>query len=333
MAKLDADPGMAHDADPDRAHTRLFTDLAFDPVFITGDHRSGTTVLYSLLAATGAFTVVTAYHVIRYRRIVDDYVQGRTGAEQQALSEHFARLGLDNRVLDGVRVSPDLPEEYGFVIDRSPRPRLTPQTLPSFIELCRKMRLVGGDRPLLLKNPWDVLEFAFIKQAFPRARFIFLHRHPIDVMNSQLRAMRSLFERRNDYVAQISPWYRDLFTNPAALFVTRAVQTPRFGLGARLVGRHVVKVANYFETHIGGMPARDFIELRYEDLCSRPDAELGRLLAFCEVRPAHAVAGRAMIQPRPRNLLPEVRARYGRIAPALERYRARHGYDRDGAAS
>lgn len=36
------------------------------PVFILGLHRSGTTILYEMLASTGAFDVLTAWHVIEF---------------------------------------------------------------------------------------------------------------------------------------------------------------------------------------------------------------------------------------------------------------------------
>ena len=159
------------DRSPDIEYAHRLQGLTFEPVFIIGDHRSGTTVLYQLLSSTGAFSVVTAYHVICYQEIVSDHVSLRTAAAQQALADRFARLGLGNRVIDGVRVSPDLPEEYGFIIDPSSRPRLRPHTLPAFVELCQKIRFTGGDRPILLKNPWDVLGFTYVKRACPNARF------------------------------------------------------------------------------------------------------------------------------------------------------------------
>jgi hypothetical protein len=172
-------------------------------------------MLCQLLSRTGAFNVVTAYHVIRYDEILANHVAGRTAEAQQALAEEFLRLGLGDRVIDGVRVTPDLPEEYGFVVDHSSQPQLRPGTLPRLVELCRKLRVQGGDRPVLLKNPWDVLRFAYVKEAFPGARFVFIHRHPQNAMSSQLEATRSLFRTRNEYVALLSPWYRRLFERPA----------------------------------------------------------------------------------------------------------------------
>jgi hypothetical protein len=321
--------GAAGAAAPDLRHAHLLADVTFDPVFIIGDHRSGTTVLYQLLSLTAAFNVVTAYHVIRYDEILENHVAGRTAQAENALADEFARIGLADRVIDGVRVTPDLPEEYGFVIDPSSRPRLRPETRPRLLELCGKVRLTGGDRPILLKNPWDVLGFAYVKQVFPSARFVFIHRHPLNVMSSQLEATRSLFRSRNEYVALLSPWYRRQFERPGALRVTRLMSASRFGIGARIAGRHVTKVARYYLASVGGLPARDYVELRYEDLCTRPDATLQRLLAFLDVKAARDVRARDVVRPRGAPVLPEIQRRYRTIRHDLADYCARQGYDVD----
>jgi len=312
---------------PDRAYLQLLEDVRFDPVFIIGDHRSGTTVLYSLLAATGVFNVVTAYHVIRYGEILSNHVEGRTDEATRALADRFASLGLDTRIIDGVGVSPGLPEEYGFAIDDSSRPRLRPRTLPAFVELCRKIRYTGEDRPVLLKNPWDVFGFAYIHAAFPRARFIFVHRHPAHVMSSQLSAMRSLYSERNEYVAMLSGWYRKLFDQPAALRFARVLGTARFGVGARIVGRHVTKVARYHGDHIAMLPSHAYVEIRYEDLCDCPDGTLQRILQFLGLQAANVINASGVVQPRRSKILPEVAARYRQIRQSLQPYLAAHGYD------
>ncbi|NJN19548.1 MAG: sulfotransferase, partial [Oscillochloris sp.] len=93
-------------------------------VFIMGDHRSGTTLLYQLLAATGGFNVVTAYHVINFDQVLADHGAGRSAAARCELAARLGALGISDRKLDGVIVSPDLPEEYGFLLEDGPQPRL-----------------------------------------------------------------------------------------------------------------------------------------------------------------------------------------------------------------
>jgi hypothetical protein len=328
MASRDGHGG-ADDLRPDRRHLHLLQDVTFDPVFIIGDHRSGTTVLYQLLASTGAFNVVTAHDVIHYHRILDDHLAQRTADTRKVLARRFGALGLANRGIDGVAVTPDLPEEYGFVIDHSGRPRLSPRTRPALIELCRKVRFIGGDRPVLLKNPWDVLTFAYVKTAFPSARLIFVHRHPMKVMSSQLSAMRVLMDRKNEYVSMLSAQYRKVYGSPLLRSLQRALTGRRFRIGARLVGYHVKKVARYYLRHVDDMPPGDIVELRYEDMCAEADATLERLLAFLGVRNRADAPARGLLQPRGGTVLPDVLEEYRRIRPALASYCARLGYERD----
>jgi hypothetical protein len=311
----------------DQEYAKLFKEVAFDPVFIIGDHRSGTTVLYQLLASTGAFNVVTAYDVVCYDQIVTNHVAGRSAQARQALGARFAGLGLATRGIDEVAVTPDLPEEYGFIIEDSGRPQLSRKTLAKFVEVCQKIRFIGRDRPLLLKSPWDVLAFAYVKEAFPRSKFIFVHRHPLGTMNSQLSATQSLFAQRNEYVAMLSPWYRDLFDRPTALRLTRAASSSRFGIGPALVARHVGKVASYYLQHVGALPPEDYTELRYEDLCTDPDATIQRILTFLGRHAEQPVAMRDSIRPRAARIRPEVLARYRRIQDQLEPFCRRLGYD------
>src|SRR5690242_17977459 len=132
--------------DADRRYGELLAGVRFQPVFIMGDHRSGTTLLYQLLAQTGHFNVVTAYHVIYYGEIVSNYLNGTEAEAKRALSRRLADHGQTDRLFDDVSVTPDLPEEYGFVLSNrhSGQGRLDPQTLPTFVELCRKVQLTAG---------------------------------------------------------------------------------------------------------------------------------------------------------------------------------------------
>jgi len=312
----------------DKPYLSLIQDVHFDPIFILGDHRSGTTLLYKLLTATGSFNFVSAYHVIRYNEILFNHIKQREDEARQALDELFRSLGLRDRIVDGVAVTPDLPEEYGFILPNAGyRPQLSPSNLPGFIELCKKVQFVSAsDRPLLLKNPWDYLNFVYVKSAFPEARFIFIHRHPIHVINSQLRATRSLLSTRNAYVALIARWYAQLFRRPAQLFAMRLLFSSHFDLGLRIATRHVVRATTYFLQHVGSLPETDYVSVRYEDLCNDPEANVARILEFLDLKPMASMAYDTLIRPRPVDLLPEVARKRHKILQRLEPYCVYHSY-------
>ena len=318
---------------PDRQHLHLLDGLTFRPVFIIGDHRSGTTLLYQLLASTQRLNIVTAYHVIKYDEILNNHLNRRTPEAKRELEQAFAQAGLTNRLLDGVRVTPDLPEEYGFVISPSRRPQLTKATLPRFMELCRKVQFSSDQaKPLLLKNPWDVLQFAGIKQMFPESRFVFIHRHPVSVINSQLLAFRSMMASRNAYIAMLAPWYRELFQRPRQVSAERWLLSS-FHLSEKIVARHVALVADYFLKNIDSVPKTDYLPIRYEDLCAEPDRIMGQVIEFLGVQPEPSVSFKSFIRPRASEPLPEARSAFERIRGPLSSYLTIHGYDVNGSAA
>lgn len=313
-------------SDPDARYIHTLDNVDFRPLFIMGDHRSGTTVLYRLLDATRCFNVVTAYHIIGYGELLASYFDHSQDLARQQLSERFARLGVADRMIDGVRVTPDLPEEYGFLLSATYRAQITPTTLPRFVELCKKVQLVSGtDRPLLLKNPWDYfLNFMYVKAAFPQARFIFLHRDPIHVINSQIRAIRSSMQKKNAYLALLSAWYAQTFERPAWRLATRMLFSPRLGL--RIATRHVTRATDYVLQHTGSLPPEDYISIRYEDLCEMPEATVASILSFLGLSlPGPDVSG-SLIDRRPLSLLPEVERQAAAIREQLRPYSLRYQY-------
>ncbi len=314
---------------PDQKHLDRILNITFHPVFIVGDHRSGTTLLYQLLADTGCFHVVTAYHVIEYDEILNNHLNGSQDRAKSELAERFIRLGLTDRIIDGVRVTPDLPEEYGFIIDpENNRPQLTPATLPRFVEMCRKIEFAAGDsKPLLLKNPWDVLRFREIHESFPEARFIFIHRHPEAIINSQVRAIRSSLEKKNDYIALIAPWYRKLFRQPLRLAVAKILFSSKWPFWKRMTPRHICKVADYYLANIGAVPKAKYISVRYEDLCTDPDEAIGGILRFLEVEPKSVASYRDFIEPRAPKILPEVQENFRTIRSRLAPFLRHHRYE------
>jgi sulfotransferase family protein len=286
---------------PDTPYLGLVRDAAFRPVFIMGSARSGTTILYRLLSMTERFNCVTAYHLVKYDELLANHETGRTAAAKEEVSALFARLGITGARFDGVEVSPDFPEEYGFGLTDGSRLQLAPHTLPRFLELCGKVQHVSDPRrPLLLKNPWDSCSFLYIKRVLPQSRFIFIHRNPADVVPSMLDGMRRLLRERNPYHALVARFYDRLMEQPLRLRLARAVFSPRFGLGSRVVRWQVSRTARYFVDHVGALPLEDHVSVRYEDLCRDPETVVNRILKFLGQAENPAVRYREMIRVRAR---------------------------------
>jgi protein-tyrosine phosphatase len=319
-----------HGAQPDAPYLPKLEGVTFRPVFIMGLHRSGTTLLHRLLAETGRFNYVSAYHVLRYERMLDDFFNGRVDSGHQELSDLFRSLGLTTRIIDETPAVPEAPIEYGFLIMRqtNARPRITEKTLDVFKEMGRKLQVAGGlSKPLLLKNPWDEIYFLDIKRWFPDARFVFIHRHPLATLNSQTRAMRSLFAAKNEFSSLITPWYRDMWDRPLQRSAAQALAKPPFLLWEKLMTWQSVRMLQYYLKHFRELPAGDCISLRYEDLCREPDSHMKRITDFLGVTPPDSIRYGDKIAPRESKIPPEVKARFEKLRGKLAPYLKEQGYE------
>jgi hypothetical protein len=313
--------------DTDAPHLHRLAGIPVEPVFITGPHRSGTTLLYSLLQAAGQFNVVTTYHVLRSRQILARHLAGETERAKAELADQFRSAGILDRVIDGVRVTPDMPEEYGFVIADPGPPRLRPANLGRFTDLCRKVQFTGHpDRRLLLKNPWDFGRAGFAKGHFPRSKFLFLHRDPARTLNSQLSAARTMLAGRNAYLAMLAPRYGLLFRRPLTLYPTRWLFAPGHGLGARLLARGLVAGVLAAVGDRAALPAADCFDVRYEDLCARPNETVAGVLGWLGLGTAGVPDVSPLIAPRGGALLPEVERLRPTLAARLGEYFRQFGY-------
>lgn len=320
---------------PDQAYLHLLDKVSFLPVFIMGDHRSGTTLLYQMLDQARRFNTVTAYHIIMYDELLANHVTGQEAAAKQRLSQRFDDLGLTDRQIDGVQVTPDLTEEYGFLLHGSgQRPRIKPDNLAHFTEICRKVQFISDpNKPLLLKNPWDYfMNFAYVKRCFPQARFIFLSRHPTRIINSQIKAMRSVFKERNGYVELIAEWYGPTFDNSLRLALSRFMFSSQLDMGYRLTWVHVWRAIRYLLQELPSLPPTDYLSIRYEDLCQAPNETIGDVLNFLNLPPVADFDYETIINVRHSPLLPEVEKRKRKLARQFAAYYDRFGYDIEGVS-
>lgn len=314
----------------DTPYLDSLSQVEFNPIFIMGEHRSGTTLLYKTLVATGCFNFLKAYHIIKYDEILSNHVNQKENQAIQELEQLFKTLGISDRAIDKVMATPDLPEEYGFILKNivGNKSLITPENKPIFQQLCRKIQFTSDpEKPLLLKNPWDMPQFMYVKSAFPSAKFIFIHRHPIHVINSKLNAARTLLSSWNPYTALIAKFYTQIFKNPIKRLIYQLMYTKYFNLGVSRVTKTSVESANYFLENIGSFPEQDYLMIGYEDLCKAPEATIKKILGFLELEPQVDLEYEKLIKPRPIKLLPEVQKQYEQIRNQLQPYFNYHRYE------
>jgi hypothetical protein len=171
------------------------------PLFVIGHWRTGTTHLHNLLALDiDQFAFANTYQVVNPHTFL---------TTEAFNSRAFAWMVPDRRPMDNVRLGFDAPQEDEFapclMSLRSPYlgvsfPRredhydryLTFDGVPeselqewkdAFLLFLRKLTFKYG-RPLVLKSPPHTARIRLLLDLFPGARFVHIHRHPLDVFQS-----------------------------------------------------------------------------------------------------------------------------------------------------
>jgi hypothetical protein len=288
------------------------------PIFVLGLHRSGTTFLYQLLADHFGLGVCTLYHITHFRRLLWARREGLEATYKADVQAELTRRGLADRGTDGFPVGPDGLEEYGFILRKfSLHAGFARGSARIFDELLSKLSALKPEAPaLLLKNPLDLGNAVALKRRYPAARFIFIRRDPVRVLNSQFR--NGLYYRRRPdpflamLIAGIRYWRFAFWLYaaldrvlPDALYQKITVEGLRRTIHADLKRHHAM------------LPQLDpacYVELRYEDLLADPEPALAaveRLLGLPRIPGAQSLA----VAPRLEPLLPAVEA----VAEAFRR--------------
>jgi len=237
------------------------------PVFILGLHRSGTTLLYQLLGATGCFNVLTARHVAFFDDLARPHADPH--AFERRVDKRFAALGQTDRCVDAVSVGPETPEEYGFLLERLTGSRtFSASAAGALQQICETVRRdAGQQRAMLLKNPWDFGRVSVIRAALPEARFVFIHRNPFHVLSSTLRMTLFAAEKPNAYLAMLSDSYRALTQSEFPWRVAQKLALYAPGLLADWMIRDVARRACGFLRGLRRGDCDSFPQIRYEALC------------------------------------------------------------------
>ena len=183
------------------------------PVFILGHWRSGTTHLYNIMCQSGEWGYVPPvatglpWDLFGLARIFNSLLE-------KALPEH--------RYIDNIPVRPDSPQEDEIAIANMSEvsfyhgiyfPRAFQENVNrglffdgcssseieawrrQFTYFLRKLYLHQGEKPLLVKNPVYTGRFAMLREMFPDAKFIHIHRNPYDVFLSMQNFYRKLLKQ------------------------------------------------------------------------------------------------------------------------------------------
>ncbi|MDX9905650.1 MAG: sulfotransferase [Bacteroidales bacterium] len=238
-----------------------------DPLIIVGHWRTGSTFLHQLLSCDDRFISPTLYQC----SFPESFINGERfyrpvmGAMVRKRPIDNMDMGFDDAQEDEfawvklVPGSPFLkfvfPDGQGYFVNAAddfipppPVRRIWKEQMQQFgAKICRDT----GKR-LLLKNPFHSLRIPFIREVFPNAKFIHLHRHPYEVVASSL-SLWKVVARDNQLKGK-----------------------PVFP-GTEAVAEGLKKFYSVIERDLAGLPENNYFEISYESLVKDPILELNRL--------------------------------------------------------
>jgi omega-hydroxy-beta-dihydromenaquinone-9 sulfotransferase len=254
--------------------------VVFDPppIFIVGHWRSGTTYLHNLMSRDPRFIFPTVLDTLRPDLFFPGILEGITRRLLVATLP-------PTRPMDDVPIRCDLPQEEEWALAIMgvesfvncfffPRHRTaifarevlfegwTPEPLQVWDDRLRcylaKLILRAPQRRLLLKNPAHSARILHLRELFPGAKFIHIHRDPLAVIKSTIKMHRRMIAR-------------------VALQNDDANATESFALWA------YPQVMDRLLDGLAALPTEDVTELRYDDLLRDPVLAVKSIYSALEV--------------------------------------------------
>jgi hypothetical protein len=307
---------------PDDQHLEKIQHQTFQPVFILGFHRSGTSILYKMLSSTDCFNPATAYHLINYDELLDTHLNHQTEQAKKELTKLFKTQGLDDRAIDTLKVTADFAEEYGFFLDHyTNQMNISKTNVKIFKQLCQKIQFIAeNNKPILLKNPYDFSNFLFLKSVFPNAKFIFIHRHPLKTISSTISAVSLILQEKNFYTKLLSKTYNKIYENPLLLTSLRCLFSRFSFISCLFLTVYSANKTRFYLNNIEKLSAEDYVSITYEELCKHPQKNITDIMQRLNLTPTNEVRYSEMIKPRKIKLHPIVLSLRKFIYKMMHRY-------------
>ncbi len=267
--------------------------IEHSPFFVVGHARSGTTMLFRLLARDEQFGF------LRFRQAI---FPAMCATGRPLTDRLLGGMGPEKRPMDDMAFHPDEPEEEegsvfllsgkgtpGFLYFPRHAQRfydkwalmrdLAPKELERWErtreKVFRKASWLADGKRLVAKNPWNTARLLHIQKRWPDAPFLHIVRHPYGVYLSAWHAIEA-----GAHIMELAPHDEDQLRE----FFYHSYR--------ELMQEHIVQRAS--------IPAGQYAEIRYEDLVADPVATLRRV--YEEL----GLGGWAAFEPRLREHLNEI---------------------------
>lgn len=242
-------------------------DFSNPPLFILGHWRSGTTFLHELLACDPQFIAPTLHQATFPQNF----------SSRKAMGLVADRVLPDRRPHDNMPMHLDSPWEdetalFSMTLISSIMGNLFPNNYKEFLKYISlegierhqllawsaamtafvKKLQVGMDKRPLLKSPAHTARLHVLKDLYPTATYVHIHRHPDEVFSSTLK-MQSHFS------------------------ASVQLQTPEPGMMENMVLDYYKEVHSSYFKYRGEIPPENLIEIGYQDLKANPIKTLEKI--------------------------------------------------------
>ncbi|MDY6942467.1 MAG: sulfotransferase [Pseudomonadota bacterium] len=293
--KFPFDPGFPGRHEDDAYLDRL-DDIEIRPVFIMGLHRSGTTFLYDSVSKCFPVANLTLYHIFYYDRLLKNAIEGGEESDRATLNRLFRALGITDRKLDSVYVEDTTVEEYGWMLrNRSYQISVSENNKDYFTQICKKLAFLHPEaQAILLKNPWDTGKAKQILEWFPNARFIYITRDPIFILNSQINAALALMTGPQPFQTMLIDDFKvpgDRITKNAIYALWKLVRGIKKVTGDGLYAFILRQICSWtvqkelegYYRAIEELPAENVFAIDYQNFNEAPKQHLAELQAFLDL--------------------------------------------------
>ena len=239
------------------------------PVFVLGHWRSGTTHLHYILHEDPQFGTLSNYQAFLFNVALlsrtslkwilsplvpptrpqdNTYIDlNKPAEEEQPFCTMSTRTGMhswhfpkNNTYFKKYNLFQGISEREKKIWQRD------------YMKCLKTISFYNNERKLVLKNPYNTSRVKELLELFPNAKFIFIHRDPIDVFLSTRHLYKSMVSTQ--YLQDISPKQADEMV---------------FDYYKKVIGKYLK------ERHL--IPEENLVELSYHDLLEHPETEIEKI--------------------------------------------------------
>ncbi|NJK63159.1 MAG: sulfotransferase [Synechococcaceae cyanobacterium SM2_3_1] len=315
-------------SDTDEQHLHLLKDVKYQPVFIIGLMRSGTTVLQEMLVRTDLFNCFSGYHVLAYGNILDNFLNSSEKEIIQEIDDKIEASEISNRVVDSAKFRARSPYEYGMVMQNAGyQLQFCKDQFDLADEIFRKIQFTASnpEKPLLLKNPADFVSVADIKSCLPEAKIILIARDPVHIINSQVKYWRLFLSEDTSSFSYVWRMHKQINSIPLAKTFGNLLLSPPLGW------RYLTWINSLFQQpylkSLVNLDPSDYILVKYEELCQYPDETITRILDYLCLDNQQDLNFQDFIESHPTKLLPEISSNAASISQRFTPLKQFWGYD------